>query len=139
MVDIRIDTGTELEQLIERTRNLRPALERAAEDLQDRTGQHFDRSGSGRWPELHPATLTRRARAGQNSNRILEVSGRLRRSLTSANARDAVRQIRGDELVFGSTVPYAPYVARRRPPIPEITRDLAQRMSGHVADHIFGR
>jgi phage gpG-like protein len=133
LVDAR-DLLNSLHRVINQARDLTPALRGAAAALELQAARHFDSAGD--WPPLNPETLARRRRAGITSTDVLEATGRLRRSLTGRSA-EAVRDVRGNELVFGTTVPYAPYVAGRRDPLPDVDRGVEGRIADLIADHVF--
>lgn len=126
-----------IRSLQQRLADLRPAYDTAAEVLADATDDRFARQGDGDWPPLAAATLRRRRRDGQGS-RLLDRTGRLRRSLTNPDGPDAQVRIDRDGLRLSTRVPYARHVAARRDPLPPIDRRLRQRLAAGVEQHLLG-
>lgn len=76
--------------------------------------------GSGGWPALAPSTVAYKA-ARNLDPRILRATGDMFRALTSDDSL-SVAAPRKDGLVFGTTLPYAPYHQQgrgvpKRPPV----------------------
>lgn len=104
--------------------DMTPAFEAISDDFRVIERRQFDSEGayaSGGWAPLKPSTVARR---GGRAHPILrtpgDAGGRLRRSLTTKGARDAVRDITADSMTVGTRVPYAKYHQRG-------TKNMAQR------------
>lgn len=89
--------------------------------------QNFITEGElvGGWPDLNPAYTAWKARHFP-SRKILELTGRLRRSLmpgvgeTTGAGSDTVLRVGPRELVVGTRVPYARWHAETRPFLPPV-------------------
>ncbi len=91
----------ELLRLAARAADVRPALELAADALEEIERAQFDTrgaSGGTPWDPLSEATLKHKTGPG-----ILEETGGLRASLTDKGAPDHLRIVGYDTLIFGST------------------------------------
>jgi hypothetical protein len=77
----------------------RPLLEAFMREWESIIGETFDAEGYGAWEPLSPVTVARKG-----SSAILRETDALMDSLTSEGAEGALREIFGDELVFGSSV-----------------------------------
>lgn len=119
--------------------DLEPVFADIGDMLEEATTGRFNADGQGDWPPLTEATLARRRREGIMSMEALEAHGRLRASLTTGLHPDGIREIRDDRLVWGTSVPYAVHVAKRRDPLPEIDRQLADRMADTLLAHLVPR
>jgi phage gpG-like protein len=114
-------------------------------DFRQLEARRFDAEGPG-WTPLAPSTVANRARAGVGPSPILEVTKRLRASLTETGANDAVLRDEGDSLFMGSKVPYAHWhqtggsTAGRPPARPEvvITEADSVRWALIVARYLTG-
>lgn len=106
--------------------DMSPAFSDIYDDFRKIERRQFDSEGSyasGGWAALRPSTVA--ARHG-SAHPILRAvgpdGGRLRRSLTTKGARDAIGRITADEMVVGTKTPYAKFhqrgtkhMGRRRP------------------------
>lgn len=86
-----------------------PALTAVADDLREMIAAQFATEGAAGgtpWAPLADSTLrkSRNARAG-----ILDVTGALLGSLTDAGAPGNVQEVDGQQLIFGSSLPYATF------------------------------
>lgn len=124
----------DLRGLAGRADDARPALRRFVDLVAEVEADLFTAQGGGAWDPLDPDTVARKAAAGLDP-RILHETGRLRDSLTGGAER-AVR-ITDDEVEVATTVPYARYHRRRRPPVVIGDAD-ARRAADLVAEHLFG-
>jgi hypothetical protein len=118
--------------------DLQPAFVEIGAVLEASATVRFNRDGDGDWPPLTAATLARRRRAGIMSTEALEVHGRLRASLTTGLHPDGIREVRGDRLIWGSSLDYAVYVANRRQPLPDVDGQLAHEMADTLLAHMTG-
>jgi phage gpG-like protein len=107
----------------DRAVHAQPAFEAMADTLRGYEKRLFDSqgaSGGARWDDL--ADSTRRGKAGANLDpRVLHATLALRKSLTEEHHPDHEEIVTENQLIFGSTVPYARYhqkgegVPKRRP------------------------
>lgn len=125
-VDV-VEVITFLVALKRRIENTRRVLRAAQSLLEDESAARFASDGDGDWPDLDPDTIIRRRTEGITHKRVLDASGRLKRSLTGAS-RDAIRRIDRDTLTFGTRVPYAQWVATHRDPLPHVDRPLIDEL-----------
>lgn len=77
----------------------RPLLEMFADQLEQMFGDTFAAQGYGEWEPLAASTIARKG-----SSTILRETDALMDSLTESGAEGAVREIFGDELIFGSNL-----------------------------------
>lgn len=77
----------------------RPLLEAFMREWESIIGETFDAEGYGTWEPLSPVTVARKG-----SSVILRETDAVLDSLTSEGAEGAVREIFGDELVFGTSL-----------------------------------
>jgi phage gpG-like protein len=116
-----------------------PALAAVADDLREMIAEQFATEGAASgtpWAPLAPSTLRKR-RGGS----ILNATGALLSSLTDAGTPGHVEDIGGQQLLFGSSVPYAIFHqtgTRRMParPIVALSADGTERWLGIVGDAI---
>jgi phage gpG-like protein len=96
-----------------RITDARPALEAVATLMMSETGEQFDSQGaraSGGWAPLKPATiLSKRARGLEDPERILYATGALLRALTQRDDPNQLLEVHEDELLYGTTLPYAAF------------------------------
>lgn len=77
----------------------RPLLEAFLREWEAIMADTFDAEGYGTWEPLSPATVARKG-----SSTILRETDALMESLTTEGAEGAVREIFGDELIFGTSL-----------------------------------
>jgi len=119
-------------------------FERAINDIYELEGQIFMSQGRGAWASLAPSTVARKG-----FQLILVETGALRASVTSKTPH-TVAAIDGTTLRFGTTLPYAAYLAagtRRMPARPflptsdEIAEIVQKRQREYmmkiIAAHVF--
>ncbi len=102
-----------------RTLHPRPAFARIGEQMLLAERHLFDSQGAfaGRhWPADEPETLERKAELGLDP-RVLHATRRLRRSLVQRGNPEQIRRSTDRGIEFGTTVPYAKFHARDRPPV----------------------
>lgn len=75
----------------------RPVLEMFSRQLEEMMADTFAAEGYGRWPPLSAATV-----AKKGSSTILRETDALMDSLTQEGSEGAIREIFGDELIFGT-------------------------------------
>lgn len=77
----------------------RPLLEAFAQQLEAIFGEIFAAEGRGQWPPLAPATVKKKGNStiGRETDAMME-------SLTSEGSEGALREIFGDELIFGTNL-----------------------------------
>lgn len=124
----------ELDRMIGRTRDLRPAWDLTIDLLEKDAADRFASGGQGDWPELDPDTIARRL---GGSTQVLVETGRLAQSLTGRSS-DAIRDVTQDRLRFGTEVPYAVFVAGDRDPLPELDGDLEAQVERILINHVTG-
>lgn len=88
----------------ERAAHLAPAFQAVYADFLRLEAGTFAKQGPG-WQPLAPSTLARKRRLGQ-SERILEATSTLRKSLTVAGSPGAIDRDEGSSLFVGSNIPY---------------------------------
>lgn len=109
--DVQIDR--KLLRFAGRTRDASPAFQQIADMLRGLEKTQFDSQGqfaSGGWKPLADVTVRLKAAKGLDP-RILRATGDLARSLASSGG-DHVEQVGPQQLVFGTSVPYAQYHQR---------------------------
>lgn len=119
-----VQVARDLLRFGDRGADLSPAYRVIGDDFLQLEERQFASEGSyasGGWAPLAQSTLTRKARLGLDM-RILHATLRLRDSLTRQGAADSIRRITSDEVVLGTSVPYASFhqtggerLPRRRP------------------------
>lgn len=99
-----------LERLDLSLRDFRPLFNQASQLIYEFEKEAFDSEGStsrvGKWKPL-TARYTRWKEKTAPGKPILQLSGALKRSLTRPNARGSVRRVTEEELIVGSSLPYA--------------------------------
>lgn len=132
-----------LSRVTEKINDLRPFLDSAAGFLVATMGDQFSGEGSrtGGWAPLSPRYAADKARRW-GSKPILEASGAMKASLTGTGGRNISRQIGGDTLEFGTSVPYARYhqtgtsrMPQRR--ILDLTEDDRRGLMKLLQRHLF--
>jgi phage gpG-like protein len=84
-----------------------PALTAVADDLREMIAEQFateGEAGGTPWAPLDDSTLGKKREGG-----ILNVTGALLGSLTDAGAPGHVEEVDGQQLIFGSALPYATF------------------------------
>lgn len=117
----------------ERAVNARPVLLKIRQDIMLSEKKLFDSEGAsgpeGRWPALADSTVARKA--SQNLDpRILHATLDLEKSLTQLGSKGSKKEITTNQLIYGTTLPYAKYhkggnVIPRRMPV--ILTDMLKR------------
>lgn len=96
--------------------DMSPAFADIYDDFRKVERRQFDSEGSygsGGWAPLRPSTVASRSGSAHPILRSVGAdSGRLRRSLTTKGARDAIARLTSDELVMGTKTPYAQFHQR---------------------------
>lgn len=132
---ITIDVVSDLEESFDSIQreldNLTPFWhEIIRRDLPMEYAEVFNTRGRGTWAPT------------QRSNPILRDTGRLYRSYTQAFSADNIARVDGDEVEYGTFVPYAEYVERHRPITDLVSEDLnfqrqvAQRLDAYIQERI---
>jgi phage gpG-like protein len=139
-----------LEALEERTRDMRPAYPEVINVFRDLARQAFATEGAataaGPWPELKPATVAARTRAGfGGAHPILQRSRELMRSLTEETG-DTIHVETPSYLGIGSATPYVVFhqstAPRKRLPrraIIDFTEDQKHRLFLPLRRWVTGR
>lgn len=86
-IEIRLDSAeleNYLNQLADKTSDLRPLMKKLAGIMHDSAEQNFESEGRPKWPELKPSTIKQRSKRGYWPGRILQVRGELAASITSS-------------------------------------------------------
>lgn len=136
----------QLRGLGERLTNSTPVWGPVTAELRRLTARQFateGQSGSAGWASLSPVTIARKQALGQ-PNRILEATGRLMRSVTTAQAQDGVDRRTNDTLQWGTTVPYAAFhqagtsnMPRR--PVVQLPESSRERIAREIANYFLDR
>lgn len=93
----------------DRALNAAPVLAVILEDMRRLENELFETEGHGEWPALSQTTLEEKAREGYPP-KILQATEALKDSLTgNLSAMGHVERITEEEVVFGTTIPYAKY------------------------------
>lgn len=95
-----------------------------AKIISESFGRAFDSGGASQgesWAELAETTIKR-----NGEHRVLDLSGRLRSSLTDVRGGDTNVSFSGDTLEYGTNVYYAKWVANNRPFAKLADRDVKQ-------------
>lgn len=92
-----------------RATDMRPAFRDVAEILRQSTRRRFATGGGGSWPALSAATIRR-----HGSHPVLRLTGGLHRSLTQPGAAGALLTLRPAQMEFGTRLPGANLVNKRR-------------------------
>lgn len=85
-IEIRLDDEElqrYLNQLAEKTENLRPLMKNIARILEDSVEENFEQQGRPRWEGLKKATIEQRVKRGYWPGKILQMRGELAASITS--------------------------------------------------------
>jgi hypothetical protein len=139
-VRLSIDLDSDLRGIVAvaaRAGNLRPALERAADDMQEANADHIRRA---RFKPLSVEHARQKARRGLSTRPLL--GGELERSV-AGRGRFAVRKVDVDEVRVGTKDPVANLHKAgtkrmpARPPVkltPALRRLLVRRLTAHVLD-----
>ena len=104
---------TDLNALGERASDVRRVSEKVRSVYRRSEEQMFSTRGRGTWPRLAEATLRIKSQQGYPPD-ILVRTGALRRALTAARASNQIDLRNPTEFHFGTTLPYAQFVNRRR-------------------------
>jgi len=129
MIDIRIDSAkltAALRRLIASSRDLTPAMRRAAGIMADAVEENFEQEGRPKWKSLAASTLRQRAKEG-STGKILQRRGNLARSIT--RHFDAESAVVGTNLVYAAIHQLGGQAGRGRTvkiparPYLELTRD----------------
>lgn len=89
MIDMQIqdaEVQAALQRLLERTRNLTPAMRAISLALLDETETNFAAQGRPGWKALADSTQDARAKRGKWPGKILQVTGRLAASVTPSHS-----------------------------------------------------
>jgi len=120
-----------------------PVLAVILEDMRQLEAQLFETEGYGEWAPLAQSTLERKAEQGYPP-KILQATEWLMDSLTgSAAAGGHVEHILEDELIYGTTVPYAVFhqmgtrFMPARPPVDVREADV-RRWTKLIQAYVFG-
>jgi phage gpG-like protein len=95
----------------ERATDLRPAFREMAQILRENATRQFESAGghgSGGWAPLAPSTRRRKEGAGLSEG-ILQMTQRLRESLTTDSSPDAIVDYDRESFKFGTRVSYTKY------------------------------
>lgn len=113
------------------------------QDMRRMETELFDTEGRGEWAELAPSTIERKATEGYPS-KILQATEALYDSLTGGlGAAGHVEHITEDEILYGTTVPWAQYHQSgtskmpARPPVDVRESDI-RRWSKMIHAYVFG-
>lgn len=112
------DVALEMRGIGARAMDAAPVLEVVANMLGEYEAAQFRSEGFGSWPALAPSTLASKARKGYPP-RILYATGVLEESLVGDATTYAVRRVTPDELVYGTSLPYAQYHAHGTSKMPQ--------------------
>jgi phage gpG-like protein len=133
----------ELVRIRDRALNGAPVLAAILADMRKLEIELFDTEGRGEWPELSAATLERKAKEGYPS-KILQATEQLYDSLSGGlSSAGHVERITEDEIVFGTTVPWARYHQEgtakmpARPPV-DVREEDVRRWSKMIHAYVFG-
>lgn len=107
----------ELTTIGRRGMDVSPAFHEIADQFRASEGRRFQTKGNGTWPELAASTRARKAGSADpvvraNRAKVLEATGRLRRSLTVKGNPDQVDIIEPQFMVFGSKLQVAEWHQR---------------------------
>jgi phage gpG-like protein len=102
--------------------------------------ERFARHGRGEWPALHESTIDTKRRLGATGGPMVR-TGALEKALTRPKASGQVDERKRDELVFGTTLPYARFHdegrgVTRRPLMtftPRERHDMAKALETYIA------
>ena len=120
--------------------DMTPAMKQIANAMREAEQQAFDTAGANLpapWRPLKPATLARKAAAGED-HRVLVRRGDLMRSLTSRGGDGHIERARPGDLEFGTSRKVARLVrAQGRNPVqrPRDTKPIARIIADHIAGH----
>jgi phage gpG-like protein len=127
----------------DRALNGGPVLAAVLADMRRLEIELFDTEGRGEWPELAETTKERKALAGYPA-KILQATEALYDSLAgNLSAVGHVERITEEEVVYGTTIPWARYhqdgTARMpaRPPV-DVREEDVRRWSKMVHAYVFG-
>lgn len=142
-VEGEVQVSRMLSRTTEKISNLRPFLDNVAVFLEATMEEQFDTEGSrsGGWVALSPRYAEDKL-ARWGSQPILVASGGMRRSLIGASGASIRRQLGGDTLEFGTSVPYAKYhqTGTSRMPmrkILDLTSDDRRTVMKMLQRHLF--
>ena len=106
-----------------------PSLSAAVQRvLQSAFREILDAEGIPKWVKLSPYTLREKQRLGYGGKRILQRTGRLRRSY-SARSSDSQWRTTSASIIFENYLPYAAYheTEGQRPPARHIIKGILER------------
>jgi len=86
-IEIKIDNEElqrALNQLAEKTSNLRPLMKNIAGILEDSVEENFEQQGRPKWKGLAKSTIVQRTKKGYYPGKILQMRGELASSITSS-------------------------------------------------------
>ena len=101
-----IDYQKDLNGVIARSTDMRPAMQKIGEYLLGVNLRNFEAEGRPPWEPLKPATIADRLRKGFGAGPILQRTKTLFFSLTKRNAPYQIFRARPRSLVLTSTLPY---------------------------------
>jgi hypothetical protein len=133
--------GRRFDLIGERIIDARPLWTVVLDDLLALNRRRFDsrgRVGGRPWARLSPRTLARKAR-DHDDPRPLHRRRALRRSLTERRAPGQRLRLDPTSMLLGTDLPYAPFVARRRPPLPTSRSGLLRDMVAERAVRFFAQ
>ena len=110
-------------------KTISPSLSAAVQQvLQNAFREILDAEGIPKWVKLSPYTLREKQRLGYGNKRILQRTGRLRRSY-SARSSDSEWRTTSTSIVFENYLPYAVYheTGGQRLPARQIIKGILER------------
>lgn len=125
-------TSIRFKELELKGRDWRPVLHAIADDFLEVERNRF-RTGSG-WAPLTRRYRAEKRRRGFPTKKLVR-TGALRDSLTSRSHPNAVRDMGRYEVELGTSLYYARFHTRKRPPV-KITPAVRRRWRAIVEDHV---
>lgn len=107
-----------LRRLSEHALDARPAFAKMLRSVDRAVGGQYRSKGmrgGTPWKRLAEATLLARRKMGVYHKRILEVTGRMRASVTAKRGPGSIRRATPTEMLWATTVGYAKYHQSRKP------------------------
>lgn len=121
------DYVKDLNGIIERSRNMQPAMLAIGQYLMGSTLRNFRAQGRPRWQPLTAATIADRIRQGFGPGPILQRRGTLMKSLTQPGARGSVLRAGPRSLKYGSNLFYFEFHQKGTGKIPKREMVVLQR------------
>lgn len=114
-IEIRLDNKelqSYLDQLAEKTSDLRPLMKNIAGILEDSVEENFEQEGRPKWEKLKKSTIAQRAKRGYWPGKILQMRGELAASITSDYDENSA--VVGTNKVYAAPHQFGGYAGRNK-------------------------